>query len=269
MLEKIKETTDFLESRGVKLPDAGIILGTGLGGLTRKISVEIEIDYREIKNFPVSTVDGHEGKLIYGNFGNKKIVALKGRFHYYEGYKTEEIAFPVRVLKYLGIKYLFLSNAAGGLNPDFEIGDIMIITDHINLIPNPLIGFNDNRIGPRFPDMGKAYDRELIEKATAIATRHGIKIHKGIYLATTGPTFETPAEYKHFRIIGADAVGMSTTPEVITARHMGLKCFAVSIITDLGVEGKIQFTTHESVIREAEKAEDRMTTIMTDLISSL
>jgi len=269
MLEKIKETTDFLKSRGFISPDAGIILGTGLGGLTAKIAGSIEIDYRDIPNFPIPTVKGHEGKLIYGEFGKKKIVAMKGRFHYYEGYRAEQITFPVRVLKYLGIKCLFLSNAAGGLNPDFEIGDIMIITDHINLLPNPLIGENDDRIGPRFPDMGEAYDNYMINKALMIAREHGIKVHKGVYLATTGPTFETPAEYRHFRIIGADAVGMSTTPEVITARHMGLPCFAVSIITDLGVEGKIKYTTHEAVIQEAAKTEEKMTKLMTDLIALL
>ncbi len=269
MLEKIKETTEFLRSEGITDPEAGIILGTGLGGLAASIENPVTIDYGTIPGFPVSTVEGHEGKLIYGEFGGKKIVALKGRFHYYEGYGTGEVAMPVRVLKYLGIKCLFISNAAGGLNPDFRIGDIMIITDHISLLPNPLIGLNDDRIGPRFPDMSETYDKQLINRAQLAANRHGIKVQKGIYLATTGPTFETPAEYRHFRIIGADAVGMSTTPEVIVAHHMGLPCFAVSIITDLGVEGKIEFTTHESVQREAEKAESRMTTIMTEMISSL
>ncbi|HBE40579.1 MAG TPA: purine-nucleoside phosphorylase, partial [Bacteroidales bacterium] len=267
MLEKINETTEFLKARGFNNPDAGIILGTGLGGLTKRMENCMEIDYREIPGFPVSTVEGHEGKLIYGDFGHKKIVAMKGRFHYYEGYGLEKVAFPVRVLKYLGIKCLFLSNAAGGLNPSFQIGDIMIITDHINLLPNPLIGPNDDRIGVRFPDMGEAYDKYLIKKALMIAQEHRIKVRKGIYLATTGPTFETPAEYKYFRTIGADAVGMSTTPEVIVARHMNLPCFAVSIITDLGVEGKIEYTTHQSVLEEAAKAEDKMTTIMTDLIA--
>jgi purine-nucleoside phosphorylase len=194
---------------------------------------------------------------------------MKGRFHYYEGYGHEQVALPVRVLKYLGIKCLFLSNAAGGVNPSFQIGDIMIITDHINLLPNPLIGPNDDRIGARFPDMSVAYDKKLIEKALHIAENNNIRIHKGVYLSTTGPTFETPAEYRYFRIIGADAVGMSTTPEVIIARHMKLPCFAVSIITDLGVEGKIEYTTHESVQNEAAKTESRMTTIMTEMISSL
>jgi purine-nucleoside phosphorylase len=194
---------------------------------------------------------------------------MKGRFHYYEGYGHEQVALPVRVLKYLGIKCLFLSNAAGGVNPDFQIGDIMVITDHINLLPNPLIGPNDDRIGARFPDMGQAYDKSLINKALLIANENNIRIHKGVYLSTSGPTFETPAEYRYFRIIGADAVGMSTTPEVIVARHMHVPCFAVSVITDLGVEGKIEYTTHESVQNEAAKTEGRMTTIMTEMISSL
>lgn len=269
MLEKIKETTAFLKSKGIIDPEAGIVLGTGLGGLTAKIENYLEIDYKDIPNFPVSTVEGHAGKLIYGTFGNKRIVAMKGRFHYYEGYNSEQIALPIRVLKYLGVKNLFLSNAAGGVNPSFHIGDIMLITDHINLLPNPLIGQNDNRIGARFPDMSKAYDLSLIELAEKIAKKNGISLKKGVYLGTTGPTFETPAEYKYFHTIGADSVGMSTVPEVIVARHMGLPCFAISIITDLGVEGKIEYTTHEIVQREAEKAEARMTILMTELISAL
>jgi len=269
MLEKIIETTEFLKTRGMVNPDAGIILGTGLGELTSKISNRIEIDYKDIPYFPLSTVEGHAGKLIFGEFGKKKIVAMKGRFHYYEGYEREQIALPIRVLKYLGIKCLFLSNAAGGVNPSFQIGDIMVITDHINLLANPLIGPNDDRIGARFPDMGEAYDKYLVNKALIIAEENNIRIHKGVYLSTTGPTFETPAEYRYFRIIGADAVGMSTTPEVIIARHMNLPCFAVSVITDLGVEGKIEYTTHESVQNEAAKTESRMTTIMTEMIASL
>jgi purine-nucleoside phosphorylase len=269
MLEKIDETTDFLKENGIKSPDAGIILGTGLGGLTSKIENRIEIDYKDIPNFPVATVEGHAGKLIYGTFGGKKIVAMKGRFHYYEGFGPEQVSLPVRVLKYLGIRCLFLSNAAGGVNPSFQIGDIMIIVDHINLLPNPLIGPNDDRIGARFPDMGEAYDKTLINKALSIAKANNITVQKGVYLSTSGPTFETPSEYKYFRIIGADAVGMSTTPEVIIARHMKLPCFAVSVITDLGVEGKIEYTTHESVQNEAAKTESRMTTIMTEMISGM
>jgi purine-nucleoside phosphorylase len=269
MLEKINEITGFLKEKGIVNPDAGIILGTGLGGLAAKIGNRIEIDYKDIPHFPVSTVEGHEGKMIYGDFGRKKVIAMKGRFHYYEGYGHELIALPIRVLKYLGIKCLFLSNAAGGVNPDFRIGDIMVITDHINLLPNPLVGKNDERIGPRFPDMGEAYDRYLVKKALVIAQDLKIRIHKGVYLGTGGPTFETPSEYRYFRIIGADAVGMSTVPEVIVARHMSLPCFAVSIITDLGVEGKIEYTTHESVIQEAVKTEERMTALMTEMISTL
>jgi purine-nucleoside phosphorylase len=269
MFEKIKETTEFLKAKGIFNPEAGVILGTGLGGLTSKIENGLEIDYKDIPNFPVSTVEGHAGKLIYGDFGGKKILAMKGRFHYYEGYTPYQIALPVRVMKFLGIRYLFLSNAAGGVNPMFQIGDIMIITDHINLLPNPLIGQNDDRIGVRFPDMSQAYDKSLIDKAVRIAGENRIDVHKGVYLGTSGPTFETPSEYKYFRNIGADSVGMSTVTEVIVARHMGLPCFAVSIITDLGVEGKIEYTTHEIIQHEAEKAESRMTIIMTELISSL
>lgn len=266
MLEKIKKTVEFLNSKGIVDPVAGIVLGTGLGGLATKIENIIEIKYKDIPNFPVSTVAGHEGKLIFGDFGRKKVVAMKGRFHYYEGYDSDKVVFPIRVLKYLGIKSLFLSNAAGGVNPNFNIGDIMIINDHINLLPNPLIGPNDDRIGPRFPDMSEAYDKYLIGRALLIAQENKIKVRQGVYLSTSGPTFETPAEYKYFRSIGADAVGMSTTQEVIVARHVGLPVFAVSIITDLGVEGKIKYVTHELVMREAEKSESNMTTIMTGMI---
>ena len=269
MLEKINETTEFLRSKGFIDPDAGIILGSGLGGVAANITNRIEIDYQNIPNFPVSTVEGHEGKLIFGELGGKKIVAMKGRFHYYEGYSSEQLAFPVRVLKYLGIKCLFLSNAAGGLNPDFKIGDIMIISDHINLIPNPLIGRNDERIGVRFPDMSEPYDRYLIKKAMLIADENHIRVRKGVYLGTTGPTFETLAEYKFFRTAGADAVGMSTTPEVIVARHMELPCFAMSVITDLGIEGKISYATHESVQHEAGKIESSIAIILTELIGAL
>jgi purine-nucleoside phosphorylase len=269
MLEKIIKTADFLRSKGFTDPEAGIVLGTGLGGLTTEIDNQIEVPYAEIPDFPVSTVKGHAGKLIFGDFGGKKVVAMKGRFHYYEGYGSELVTFPIRVMKELGIRALFLSNAAGGVNPTFRIGDIMIIDDHICLVDNPLIGPNDDRIGPRFPDMSVPYDKQLIEKAEAIAARLGIPVTKGVYLSTTGPTFETPAEYRFFRIIGADAVGMSTVPEVITARHMNVPVFAVSIITDLGVEGKIEYTTHESVQQAAEHSEEKMTRIMKELIAAL
>ncbi len=269
MLEKIVKTADFLRSKGFIDPDAGIVLGTGLGGLTTEIENQVEIAYKDIPDFPLSTVQGHAGKLIYGDFGGKKVVAMKGRFHYYEGYGSDQVTFPIRVMKELGIRSLFLSNAAGGVNPAFRIGDIMIINDHICLVANPLIGPNDDRIGPRFPDMSVPYDPELIGKAERIAEDLGIPVTKGVYLSTTGPTFETPAEYRFFRIIGADAVGMSTVPEVITARHMNVPVFAVSIITDLGVEGKIEFTTHESVQLAAEHSEEKMTRIMKELIAAV
>ncbi|MDZ7633836.1 MAG: purine-nucleoside phosphorylase [Bacteroidales bacterium] len=269
MLEKIVKTADFLRSKGFIDPDAGIVLGTGLGGLTTEIENQVEIAYQDIPDFPLSTVQGHAGKLIYGDFGGKKVVAMKGRFHYYEGYGSDQVTFPIRVMKELGISALFLSNAAGGVNPSFRIGDIMIINDHICLVANPLIGPNDDRIGPRFPDMSIPYDPTLIAKAEKVAADLGIPVTKGVYLSTTGPTFETPAEYRFFRIIGADAVGMSTVPEVITARHMNVPVFAVSIITDLGVDGKIEFTTHESVQLAAEQSEEKMTRIMKELIAAL
>lgn len=269
MLKQINQTVSFLKKKGINNPDAGIILGTGLGGLVAEIKNKIEIEYSKIPNFPVSTVEGHAGKLIFGDFGNKKVVAMQGRFHFYEGYSMEEVIFPVRVMNFLGVKILFLSNAAGGLSPDHEIGDIMLITDHINLLPNPLMGPNDIEIGERFPDMSEAYNLDLVKKAEEIAKKNNIRTHRGVYLATSGPTFETPAEYKHFRIIGADAVGMSTVPEVIAARHMGLSCFAVSIISDLGVEGRIEYVTHEIVQKAAAESESKMTHIMTDLIREI
>jgi purine-nucleoside phosphorylase len=269
MYEKIKETTEFLVSKGFVKPEAGIVLGTGLGGFTSAMKNCTEIKYQDIPHFSVSTVEGHEGKLIFGDFAGKKVVAMKGRFHFYEGYSSEELTFPIRVMKSLGIRYLILSNASGGVNPEFEVGDIMIINDHINLMTNPLIGPNDSRIGPRFPDMGEPYDHAMIDKAWEIGKKLGLRIHKGVYLGTSGPTFETPAEYRFMRIIGADTVGMSTVPEVITARHMGLPCFAVSIITDLGVPGKMTYITHEMVQKAAEKSEGFMTQLMIELISEI
>lgn len=269
MLKKIKETASFLKQNIPFEPEAGIILGTGLGGLVKEINIRYELDYENIPNFPLSTVDGHNGRLIFGNLGNKSVVAMQGRFHYYEGYKIQDVIFPVRVLKYLGIKHLFLSNASGGVNPEFGIGDLMIITDHINLIPNPLIGKHSPEFGVRFPDMEQVYSKELIQKAKEIAEKNDIKVREGIYTATTGPTFETPAEYKYFRIIGSDTVGMSTVPETIAAHQMGLPCFAISIITDLGVPGKIETITHEAVQKVAAKAEEKMTIIMRELINLL
>ncbi|MBM6864154.1 purine-nucleoside phosphorylase [Bacteroides caecigallinarum] len=267
MLEKIQETAAFLKARMQTNPETAIILGTGLGSLVHDITDKYEIAYSEIPNFPISTVEGHSGKLIFGKLGGKDILAMQGRFHYYEGYSMKEVTFPVRVMRELGIKTLFVSNAAGGTNPDFEIGDLMVITDHINFFPdNPLRGKNID-YGPRFPDMSEAYSHELIDKAFEIAAEKGIKLQKGVYIGTQGPTFETPAEYKMFRIMGADAVGMSTVPEVIVANHCGIKVFGVSVITDLGVEGKIVEVSHEEVQKAADAAQPRMTCIMKELIN--
>ncbi|MBI5541185.1 MAG: purine-nucleoside phosphorylase [Bacteroidia bacterium] len=269
MLEKINQSAQFIQGKVDSIPEVGIILGTGLGGLVREIEISYVLEYQNIPNFPVSTVEGHQGKLIFGTLSGKKVVAMQGRFHYYEGYNMQEVTFPVRVMKKLGIKNLIVSNASGGVNPDFEIGDLMIINDHINLIPNPLIGKHNPEFGARFPDMSETYDLNLIAKAEAIAKRNNIKVQKGVYTGVTGPTLETLAEYKYFRVIGSDAVGMSTVPEVIVAHQMGIPCFAISIITDLGVPGKIVKVTHADVQNVAEKAEPLMTLIIKELISEL
>jgi purine-nucleoside phosphorylase len=270
MLEKIKETTKYIQNRISIQPEVGIILGTGLGGLVKEIDVTHQIKYEEIPNFPVSTVQGHKGYLFFGRLGNKNVVAMQGRFHFYEGYSMQEITLPVRVLKSLGISHLILSNASGGMNPDFKIGDLMIINDHINLFgTNPLIGKNYEELGPRFPDMSEAYNKELIEKAVVIAKGMGFDIKQGVYAGVSGPTFETPAEYKYIRLIGADAVGMSTIPEVIVARHMNLTCFAISVITDSGVPGHIVEITHEEVQQVANNSEPKMAGLIKELISGI
>lgn len=270
MVEQIKSTADFLKKKTNFTPEVGIVLGTGLGGLVKEIQAEHVIEYSEIPNFPVSTVEGHSGKLIFGKLGGRNVVAMQGRFHYYEGYDMKQVTFPIRVMKYLGISYLFLSNASGGVNPDFEIGDLMIINDHINLFPtNPLIGKNHIELGPRFPDMSDAYDATLVQKAKDIAADLGIKVQEGVYAGLSGPCFETPAEYRYVRNVGADTVGMSTVPEVIVARHMKVPCFAISIITDLGVPGKIVQVTHEEVQKVAAEAETRMTKLMKEMIGKL
>ncbi len=267
MLERIQETATFLKGKMHTSPETAIILGTGLGSLANEITDKYEISYKDIPHFPLSTVEGHSGKLIFGKLGQKDIMAMQGRFHFYEGYSMQEVTFPVRVMRELGIKTLFVSNAAGGMNPAFSIGDLMIITDHINLFPeHPLRGKNIP-YGPRFPDMSQAYDHELIRKADAIAREKGIKVQHGVYLGTQGPTFETPAEYKMFHIMGADAVGMSTVPEVIVANHCGIKVFGVSVITDLGLEGQVVEVSHEEVQKAADEAQPRMTDIMRELIN--
>ena len=267
MLEKIQETAAFLKSKMHTQPETAIILGTGLGSLVNEITDKYEINYQDIPNFPVSTVEGHSGKLIFGKLGDKDILAMQGRFHYYEGYNMKEVTFPVRVMRELGIKTLFVSNASGGMSPDFEVGDLMIITDHINFFPEPPLRGKNIPYGPRFPDMSEAYNKELIRKADQIAAEKGIKVQHGIYIGVQGPTYETPAEYKMFRILGADAVGMSTVPEVIVANHCGIKVFGISVITDLGVEGKIIEITHEDVQKAADAAQPLMTTIMRELIN--
>ena len=270
MLTQFKESVDFIKSRTKVEPTIGIILGTGLGGLVKEINVIDEISYTDIPNFPVSTVESHSGKLIFGELGGKKVVAMQGRFHFYEGYNMQQVTFPVRVMKLLGIERLFVSNASGGVNPDFSVGEIMIQNDHINLFPaHPLIGKNIDELGPRFPDMSEPYDPTMIALAQTIAAENNIKVSVGTYAGLTGPTLETPAEYGYVRAIGADAVGMSTVPEVIVARHMEIPCFAISIITDLGVPGKIQKVSVQDVIEVASRQEPKMTLIMRELISRI
>lgn len=268
MLQRIQRIADHLKKVTGFTPETGIILGTGLSGLGKEIDVKHSIAYKDIPEFPVSTVEGHPGKLLFGLLAGKPVVAMQGRFHFYEGWTMQEVVLPVRVFRYLGIKRLFVSNACGGVNPGFNTGDLMIINDHINLFPNPLIGKNIDELGPRFPDMSEPYDHKLIARAKEIAAKHDIAVRQGTYVGLTGPTLETPAEYRYVRIIGGDAVGMSTVPEVIAARQMGLPCFAMSVITDMGVEGRIEKTTHEMVQRVAEKAEPSLTLIMRELVAS-
>ncbi len=269
MLKQIEGTANFIKGRITLDPEVGIILGTGLGGLVDEIEIMETLSYNDIPDFPVSTVEGHHGRLIFGTLNGKSIVAMQGRFHYYEGYSAEKIIFPVRVMKFLGIKHLFVSSASGGVNPDFEIGDLMVINDHINLIPNPLIGKHEKGYGPRFPDMSNVYDPDLINTFKHIAESHNIKLQEGIYTVVTGPNFETPAEYKYFRIIGSDTVGMSTVPEVIVAHQMGIPVFAISIITDLGVPGKIMEVSHDEVQKVASKAEKKMTLLIKEMMKKI
>ncbi|MBP3844531.1 MAG: purine-nucleoside phosphorylase [Prevotella sp.] len=266
MYAKIQETASWLKGKMTTSPKTAIILGTGLGQLASEITDKIEIPYTEIPNFPVSTVEGHSGKLIFGKLGGIDIMAMQGRFHFYEGYSMKEVTFPVRVMYELGIKTLFVSNAAGGMNPHFKIGDLMIITDHINFFPeHPLRGKNFPT-GPRFPDMHETYDKKLIQLAADIAFEKKIRITYGVYLGLQGPTFETPAEYKMYHLMGADAVGMSTVPEVIVAHHCGIRTFGVSVITDLGGFDNPVEVSHEEVQEAANAAQPRMTEIMREMI---
>ncbi len=268
MLEKIQQTADFLRQRAGEMPKLAIILGTGLGNLVDHIDDKLYIPYSEIPNFPVSTVQGHSGNLIFGKMGGKPVIAMQGRFHYYEGYDMKTVTFPVRVFKALGVETLFVSNAAGGMNKEFRVGDVMIITDHINLFPeNPLRGKNYEELGPRFPAMTEAYDHKLVALADSIGAEKGLRLMHGVYVGTTGPTFETPAEYEYFRVIGGDAVGMSTVPEVIVAAHAGMRVFGISVITDLGGKDVTEVPTHEEVQKAAVKAQPTVEAIVKEMVA--
>lgn len=270
MVNKIKEAVDFIKNKYAVSPEIGIVLGSGLGSFTSEIKSEAEISYSDIPHFPESTVKGHQGKLIFGELSGKKVVAMAGRFHFYEGYDTQQVIFPIRVLKYLGIKTLFLSNAAGSMNPNFKVGDLMIINDHISLFSaNPLIGKNEESFGPRFPDMSEPYAKNLIEMAKKIAIENKIDLKEGVYISVTGPTFETRAEYKMLRIIGGDVVGMSTVPEVIVANHMGLPAFAMSVVTDVGIREEENVITHEEVLEAAKAAEPKLSLIFKEMAARL
>lgn len=267
MWNKVQETVSYIKGKINFTPEYGIILGSGLGGFTEDITIEYQLYYSEIPNFPVSTVQGHNGALVFGTIGDKKVVAMQGRFHYYEGYSMKEVTFPVRVMKYLGVNKLIVSNASGGVNSNYKVGSIVIIKDHINFMPeHPLRGENDERFGLRFVNMSQPYSVEMIAKVKDIAKELNIEIHDGIYLGLQGPTFETLAEYKMVKILGADCVGMSTVPEVIVARHMELETFGVSIITDMGDEKSISTISHDEVLEAAKAAEPNLRMLIKELI---
>ncbi|PRZ28293.1 purine-nucleoside phosphorylase [Flavobacterium granuli] len=267
MWEQVQETVNYIKSKTNFTPEYGIVLGSGLGSFTDDIQIEFTLPYDEIPNFPVSTVQGHKGALVFGTIGNKKVVAMQGRFHYYEGYSMKEVTFPIRVLKYLGIGKLIVSNASGGVNPDYKLGEIVIIKDHINFSPeHPLRGKNDDRFGPRFVNMSEPYSRKMIAKAKELAQSLHIEVKDGIYFGLQGPSFETLAEYRMVRILGADCVGMSTVAEVIVARHMDLETFGVSVITDIGDEENIDSISHDEVLDAAQKAEPRVRHLIKELI---
>ena len=270
IFDKIQTTAGFIRTKIKSQPHIGIILGSGLGGLVDLIETETEILYTEIPGFPVSTVKGHGGALVFGKIEGVDVMLMSGRFHYYEGYSMEEVTFPVRVMKALGVLTLMVSNASGGTNPGFTIGDLMLIRDHINLFPeHPLRGPNDERLGTRFPDMGQAYDHDLLEMARRIAGTKGITVRSGIYIGLQGPTFETPAEYRWLHTIGGDAVGMSTVPEVIVARHAGIRVFAISVITDIGISDEPITITHEEVLEAANAAAPKMAAIVAGMVKEI
>ena len=271
-LETIHAAADYVrEKLGGIQPLVGIVLGSGLGKLADQIENPLEIPYRDIPGFPVSTAIGHKGSFIVGDLGGKKVIAMQGRIHYYEGYTMQQVTLPIQVMKVIGIQYLFVSNAAGGTNLGFHVGDLMIIKDHINLLPNPLIGPNMDEFGPRVPDMTRPYDPSLIRKAEALAEKEGIALQKGVYVAVSGPCYETPAEYRYFRAIGADAVGMSTVPEVIVARHSNVPVFGMSVITDVAhaTDDEDYVTDGEAIVKAADAAADKMTLLFIKLIASL
>lgn len=268
--ENIQEAANFIKSKTDFTPQYGIILGTGLGELMKEVDIAHTIPYEEIPLFPVSTVESHSGKLHLGTLAGKKVVVMQGRFHYYEGYNMKQVAFPVQVMKVLGIEKLFVSNAAGGINPDFQLSDLMIIKDHINQLPeNPLRGKNIDELGPRWVDMYDTYAPELVEKGLSIAKSHDIPCHDGVYVSVPGPNLETKAEYHYLSMIGADAVGMSTVPEIIAARHAGIDCFAVSVITDLCYPEALEPVSIDKILEAAGKAEPKMTLLMKELIGTL
>jgi len=268
MWNKVQETVSYIKGKINFTPEYGVILGSGLGGFTDDIEIKFTLPYGEIPNFPVSTVQGHKGALVFGTIGNKNVVAMQGRFHFYEGYSMKEVTFPVRVMKYLGVEKLIVSNASGGVNPKYKVGSIVIIKDHINFMPeHPLHGKNDERFGPRFVNMSKPYSVKMIAKAKEIALDLNIEVHDGVYLGLQGPTYETLSEYRMVKIVGADCVGMSTVPEVIVARHMDLETFGVSIITDMGDEESIETVSHDEVLEAARKAEPNLRDLVKELIS--
>jgi purine-nucleoside phosphorylase len=270
LMTQLQETAQFIQSKIAAKVDTAIILGSGLGNLSTKIETEFEIPYSSIPNFPVSTVEGHKGRLILGTLNGQKVWVLEGRFHFYEGYSPEQVSFPVRVLKLLGVQNLILSNAAGGVNPDYQVGDLMIIKDHISFFTiNPLIGKNESALGTRFPDMSEPYAQEFIDKAKAIAATHQIKVHEGVYVGVTGPTFETRAEYKLIKFVGGDVVGMSTVQENIAAVHCGMRVFAISVVTDLGIREDNNVITHQEVLEAANAAEPKLTLIISDLVKAI
>jgi purine-nucleoside phosphorylase len=269
-MKQLEESVAFIKQKVEVNSSVAIILGSGLGNLSSVIKADIEIPYNEIPHFPVSTVEGHKGRLIYGELGGKKVWVMAGRFHFYEGYTAQQVAYPVRVLRLLGVETLLLSNAAGGVNTDFSIGDLMIIHDHISLFTvNPLIGKNEDAIGTRFPDMSEPYNKDLIQKVQKIAKQHSIELKQGVYVGVTGPTFETRAEYKLIHMVGGDAVGMSTVQETITGIHCGMKVFAISVITDLGIREEENTITHEEVLQAAKEAEPKLTLLFTELVKAL